>query len=123
MIVPCEWQSTTDAGDGVILYVHGGGYVAGSIASHRNLTGHLAKASGCRVLSVDYRLAPEHPHPAPVEDSVSAYRWLLDQGVPSSSIAVSGDSAGGGLAVATQLAIRDQGLPMPAASVRGLNSC
>lgn len=115
--VPCEWQSTAEHGDGVILYVHGGGYVAGSIASHRNLTGHMAQASGCRVLSVDYRLAPEHPHPAPVDDAVSAYRWLLDQGVAAANIAISGDSAGGGLAVATQLAIRDQGLPMPAASV------
>jgi monoterpene epsilon-lactone hydrolase len=115
--VPCEWQATADHGDGVVLYVHGGGYVAGSIASHRNLTGHLAKASGCRVLSVDYRLAPEHPHPAPVDDAVTAYRWLLDQGIDASNIAISGDSAGGGLTVATQLAIRDQGLPMPAASV------
>ena len=115
--VPCEWQATADHGDGVVLYVHGGGYVAGSVASHRNLTGHLAKASGCRVLSVDYRLAPEHPHPAPVDDAVTAYRWLLDQGIDASNIAISGDSAGGGLTVATQLAIRDQGLPMPAASV------
>lgn len=115
--VACEWQTPEAAGDGVVLYVHGGGYVAGSIASHRNLTGHLAKASGCRVLSVDYRLAPEHPHPAPVEDSVAAYRWLLDQGVEPGNIAISGDSAGGGLAVATQLAIRDNDLPMPGASV------
>lgn len=116
--VSCEWQTPADAsGDGVILYVHGGGYVAGSIASHRNLTGHLAKASGTRVLSVDYRLAPEHPHPAPVDDAVSSYSWLLDQGIDASDIAISGDSAGGGLAVAAQLAIRDQGLPMPAASV------
>jgi acetyl esterase/lipase len=115
--VPCEWQTPTEAGSGVILYVHGGGYVAGSIASHRNLTGHLAAASGCRVLSVDYRLAPEHPHPAQVQDAVSAYRWLLDHGISPTSIAVSGDSAGGGLAVATQLAIKADGLPLPAASV------
>ena len=116
--VPCEWQVPDDADDdGVILYVHGGGYVAGSIASHRNLTGHLAKQSGKRVLSVDYRLAPEHPHPAPVDDAVAAYSWLLDQGIDAADIAISGDSAGGGLTVATQLAIRDRGLPMPAASV------
>ncbi|MDG2114022.1 MAG: alpha/beta hydrolase [Actinomycetota bacterium] len=115
--VSCEWQTPEGAGSGVVLYVHGGGYVAGSINSHRNLTSHLAKASGCRVLSVDYRLGPEHPHPAPVEDAVSAYSWLLDQGIDPSNIAISGDSAGGGLTVATQLAIRERGLPMPAASV------
>lgn len=115
--VPCEMQTPPEAGDGVILFVHGGGYVAGNIASHRNLTGHLALASHCRVLAVDYRLAPESPHPGPVNDAVAAYRWLLDQDIAASDIAISGDSAGGGLTVATQLAIREQGLPMPAASV------
>jgi epsilon-lactone hydrolase len=116
--VPCEWQSTENTTeDAVILYLHGGGYVGGSIASHRNLTGHLAKAAGCRVLSVEYRLAPEHQHPAPVEDAIAVYRWLLDQGISAERVAICGDSAGGGLAVATQVAIRDQQLPMPAASV------
>ncbi len=115
--VSCEWQVPEGGGSGVILFVHGGGYVAGSIASHRNLTGHLAAASGCGVLSVDYRLAPENPHPAPVEDALSAYQYLLDEGVSPNSIAISGDSAGGGLCIATQLAIKQAGLPLPAASV------
>jgi epsilon-lactone hydrolase len=115
--VPCEWQTPDGADLGaVIMYVHGGGYIGGSIATHRNLTGHLARAVGCRVLSVDYRLAPEHPHPAPIEDALTTYRWLLNQGIDSARIAISGDSAGGGLAVAVQLAIRDEGLAMPAAS-------
>ena len=115
--VTCEWQVPEGAGTGVILYVHGGGYIAGSIASHRNVTGHLAKASGCRVLSVEYRLAPENPHPAAVEDALAAYQYLLDQEISPASIAISGDSAGGGLCVATQLAIKQTELPLPAASV------
>ncbi len=116
--VPCELQMP-DGGsaDAIVLYVHGGGYVAGSIGSHRNLTGHLALQLGCPVLSVDYRLAPEHPHPAPVEDSVAAYRWLLDQGHSADRIAIAGDSAGGGLTVATLMKLRDLGLPLPAAGV------
>jgi acetyl esterase/lipase len=91
--------------------------VAGTIDSHLNLTGHLAKAMGCRVLALHYRLAPEHPHPAPVEDSVAAYRWMLDGGLSAERIAVAGDSAGGGLTLATLIAIRDQGLPRPATAV------
>jgi monoterpene epsilon-lactone hydrolase len=100
--------------DAVIQYVHGGGYVVCSAESHRGLVGHLAKAAGVRVLSVDYRLAPESPHPGPVNDSVAAYRWLLGQGIAPSRIAISGDSAGGGLTVATLLALRDAGDPLPA---------
>ena len=116
--VPAIWAEPDDgSADAVIQYVHGGGYVIGSAEFYRNLTGHLARAVGCRVLNVDYRLAPEHPHPAPVEDSTAAYRWLLEQGVAPTSIAISGDSAGGGLTVATLLAIRDAGLPQPAAAV------
>ncbi len=115
---PAEW---IEAGDAVtsraVLYVHGGGYVAGSIDSHRNLTGHLAEAAGCRVLALDYRLAPEHPHPAPVEDAVAAFRWMVDQGLAPEHIAVAGDSAGGGLTVATVLALRDAGGPLPGAAV------
>jgi acetyl esterase/lipase len=101
----------------VLQYVHGGGYVIGAAHYYRNLTGHLAKAIGCRVLNVDYRLAPEHPHPAPVQDSTTAYRWLLDQGFAPGRIAISGDSAGGGLTVATLISIRMAGLPQPAAAV------
>jgi len=116
--VPAEWiDPPGGATDRVVLYLHGGGYVAGSIDSHRNLTGHLAVAMGCRVLALDYRLAPEHPHPAPVEDAVAAYGWLLDQGVAPAHVLVAGDSAGGGLTMATLLLARDRGLPLPAAAV------
>lgn len=116
--VPAIWADAEGgATDRVLQYVHGGGYVIGSAHYYRRLTGHLAKAIGCRVLNVDYRLAPEFPHPAPVEDSTKAYRWLLDQGIEPRHIAIAGDSAGGGLTVATLLRIRDTGLPMPAAAV------
>ena len=116
--VPSIWA---DAGGGatdrVLQYVHGGGYVIGAAKYYRNLTGHLAKAIGCRVLNVDYRLAPEHPHPAAVDDSTAAYKWLLDQGIDPKHIAIAGDSAGGGLTVATLLNIKKQRLPMQAAAM------
>ncbi|MPY95356.1 MAG: alpha/beta hydrolase fold domain-containing protein [Acidimicrobiia bacterium] len=116
--VPAVWADAAGgATDRVLLYVHGGGYVIGAAKFYRNLTGHLAKAIGCRVLNVDYRLAPEHPHPAPVEDSTAAYKGLLDSGIEPGHIAISGDSAGGGLTVATLLSIRQAGLPQPAAAV------
>lgn len=99
-----------------ILYFHGGGYVMGSPVSHRHITGRLALAAQARILSVDYALAPEHPFPAAVKDGVKAYRWLLDQGQAPHLIAIAGDSAGGGLTMATLLAARDEGLPMPAAA-------
>ena len=103
--------------DRVLLYVHGGGYVIGSARLYDRLAGHLANAIGCRVLNVDYRLAPEHPHPAAVQDSTAAYRWLLAQGYKPEHIAISGDSAGGGLTLATLLSIKEIGLPQPAAAV------
>jgi monoterpene epsilon-lactone hydrolase len=116
--VPAIWADPEGgAADRVLQYVHGGGYVIGAATYYRNLTGHLAAALGCRVLNVDYRLAPEYPHPAPVEDSTKVYRWLLDQGIEPGHIAIAGDSAGGGLTVATLLSIRDNGLPQPAAAV------
>jgi monoterpene epsilon-lactone hydrolase len=116
--VPAEWIDAPDGvEDRVVLYLHGGGYVAGSIDSHRNLTGHLAAAMGCRILALDYRLAPEHPHPAAVTDAVAAYRWLLDQGIAPEHVVIAGDSAGGGLTVALLLRARDEGLAMPAAAV------
>ena len=116
--VPALWAIPEEgADDRVLQYMHGGGYIIGSVASHQRLVGHLATAVGCRALSVEYRLAPEHPHPAAVTDSLAVYRWLLDQGFAPQRIAISGDSAGGGLAVATLLAIRDAGLPQPAAAV------
>jgi len=116
--VPAVWaEPAVGATDRVLQYVHGGGYVLGAARYYLNLTGHLANSVGCRVLNVDYRLAPEHPHPAPLTDSVTAYRWLLDQGIEPGHIAIAGDSAGGGLTVATLLKIRDEGLPLPAAGV------
>src|SRR5690606_5447385 len=83
----------------------------------RNLGGRISKAANCRVLSLDYRLAPEHPFPAAVDDAVTGYRWLLDQGIRPDRIAIAGDSAGGGLAAATLVALKDRGEPMPAAGV------
>ncbi|MGB3809499.1 MAG: alpha/beta hydrolase [Parvibaculum sp.] len=113
--VPAEWSSTPNAvRDRVILYVHGGGYVIGSVASHRHLVTELGRAARTRTLSLDYRLAPEHPFPAAVDDALAAYRFLLAQGLEPGNIAIAGDSAGGGLTVATLLAIRDAGLEQPA---------
>ncbi|MGR8919206.1 MAG: alpha/beta hydrolase [Gammaproteobacteria bacterium] len=101
----------------VALCTHGGGYVCGSMYSHRKMYAHLAKAIGSRALIVDYRRAPENPHPAPVEDTLTAYAWLLDQGYEPGHICTTGDSAGGALATAVLLGIREQGLPMPAAAM------
>ena len=116
--VSAEWSVADGADqDKVILYVHGGGYVMGSAGSHRDMTGRLSQAAGARVLSLNYRLAPEYPFPAPVDDSVAAYRWLLGQGIQASNIAIAGDSAGGGLALAALIAIRDAGEPVPAAGI------
>ncbi len=117
--VPAMWvtpNGTTDLNK-VVMYLHGGGYVIGSILSHARLVGHIAKAAGVRGLNVDYRLAPEAPHPAAVTDAVTAYRWLLDQGIAADKIVIAGDSAGGGLTIAALLAIRDQGLAHPVAAV------
>lgn len=99
----------------VILCAHGGGYVGGSIYTHRKMFGHLAKKAGCLALSVDYSLAPEFPHPAPVNDMVKVYRWLLQHGFEASDIALAGDSAGGSLSLTTVEAARREGLPLPAA--------
>jgi monoterpene epsilon-lactone hydrolase len=100
-----------------VYYLHGGGYVIGSVATHRILAYDLSKASGVRVLSMEYSLAPEHPFPAGLEDAVAGYKWLLQSGIAPEHIAIAGDSAGGGLAVATLLALRDRGIPLPAAAV------
>jgi monoterpene epsilon-lactone hydrolase len=100
-----------------IYYLHGGGYVIGSVNTHRVLAYDLSKASGARVLSMEYRLAPEHPFPAGLEDAVTGYRWLLESGVNAEHVVIAGDSAGGGLTVATLLALRDRGIALPAAAV------
>jgi acetyl esterase/lipase len=116
--VPAEWTRAPGAvEDRAILYLHGGGYVIGSIASHRHLASELGRAAGTRTLALDYRLAPEHPFPAAVEDAIAGYRFLLDSGLAPGSIAVAGDSAGGGLTIATLLAAREAGLPQPACAV------
>jgi len=113
-----EWVRAPELqGHRAILYLHGGGYVMGSPNTHRSLAGEISRAARAAVLLVDYRLAPEHPFPAAVEDGVASLRWLLDQGFSPRDLAVAGDSAGGGLVVATLVWARDQGLPMPAAAV------
>ena len=113
--VKAEWTGTSNAiANRAILYVHGGGYVIGSLDSHRHAVAEMGRAAAVRVLALDYRLAPEHPFPAPVEDTVAGYRYLLAQGFSPAHIALAGDSAGGGLVVAAMLAIRDAGLPQPA---------
>lgn len=113
--VKAEWTSTPDADpSSAILYLHGGGYVICSLESHRHLAAEAGRASGTRTLAIDYRLAPEHPFPAPVEDTVAAYRYLLESGLKPNRIALAGDSAGGGLVVGALLAIREAGLPLPA---------
>lgn len=115
---PAEWLTPPGARtDAVVLYLHGGGYVIGSPRSHRHLAAAIARAAGTRALVLDYRLAPEHPFPAALEDAVAAYQWLLAQGIAPQRVVVAGDSAGGGLTVATLLALRDRGLPRPAGSV------
>ncbi|MGW4806815.1 alpha/beta hydrolase [Kitasatospora sp. NPDC004272] len=102
---------------GTILYFHGGGFVFGSPETALCLTGHLVAGTGFEAYSPDYRLAPEHPYPAAIEDTLRAYRELLDRGTDPAAVAFAGDSAGGGLAVTTCLAARDAGLPLPAAVV------
>jgi len=97
------------AAEPAMLYFHGGGYVAGSARTGTHLAAELARRTGGRALSVDYRLAPEHPYPAAVEDGLAAYAGLLESGARPSRVLVAGDSAGGGLAVATLLAAREQG--------------
>ncbi len=117
--MPAEWLVPKGVKDSatetpVLLYLHGGGYILCSPDTHRPLIATLAKKSGQRALVIDYRLAPEHPFPAAIEDALKAYRWLLAQGTPASSITVAGDSAGGGLTLALLLSLRDAGEPMPA---------
>ena len=113
--VRAEWTSTPqDDRDAALLYVHGGGYVIGSLDSHRHVVSEAGRAAKIWALALDYRLAPEHPFPAAVEDAVSGYRYLLSRGIRPGRIAIAGDSAGGGLVVAAMLAIREAGLAQPA---------
>jgi phosphinothricin tripeptide acetyl hydrolase len=116
--VPAEWLSPPAARAGVaVLYLHGGGYVIGSPRSHRHLAAAIGAAARSSVLLPEYRLAPEHPFPAAVDDAVAAYRWLLDRPIAPGKIVIAGDSAGGGLTVATLVALREARVPLPAAAV------
>ncbi|MCC7365550.1 MAG: alpha/beta hydrolase [Dehalococcoidia bacterium] len=116
--VPGEWVSAPGADPGsVVLYLHGGGYVLGSPTSHRDLAARLSRASGMRVFTADYRLAPEHPFPAAVDDAVAAYRALLKSGIPASRLAIAGDSAGGGLTLATVASLKATGDELPATAL------
>ena len=122
LVVPCEWVCAPGADPNKrILYLHGGGYAAGSLDTHRALCGDISVASGASVLNVDYRLAPEYPAPAQFEDALLAYRWMLDNGPlgedEASHAFVAGDSAGGGLGLAVLQGIRDAGVRAPDAAV------
>ncbi len=116
--VRAQWISTPEALESrVIYYLHGGGYITGSVITHREMISRLSRTAAARALAIDYRLAPEHPFPAAVEDATAAYRWLLSTGLDPAGIVIAGDSAGGGLTVATLVALRDAGDPLPAAAV------
>ena len=115
--LPIRIYRPSKVSDRTIVYFHGGGYVVQSANSHRKVAAHLALQSNRNVLSVNYRLAPEHAHPAAVNDAVLAYQWLLNAGYASNKIAVSGDSAGGGLSVALMVALKNQKIEQPAGAV------
>jgi epsilon-lactone hydrolase len=115
--VPAEWIESEKDDCGVFLYLHGGAYTLGSINTHRELVARLAHAAGLRGLIINYRLAPEHPFPAALEDTISAYQWLLAKSVAQSKIFIAGDSAGGGLALAALIQLRDTGQPQPAGAI------
>ncbi|MDJ0869977.1 MAG: alpha/beta hydrolase [Myxococcota bacterium] len=117
--VPAQWCTplTGPEPSRTVVYLHGGGYVIGEVDGFRDLLARLALGAEARVLGVDYRLAPEHPFPAPQDDCLAAARWVLEQGTDPARLAVAGDSAGGALAVATLVSLRDAGDPLPAAGV------
>lgn len=113
-----DWVSMPGvAADRVLFYLHGGGYVMGSARTHRDLAARFSQAAGVRVLVPNYRLSPENPYPAALEDATAVYGWLLEQGYKPENIAFCGDSAGGNLAVVTLLALREAGMPLPAAAI------
>ena len=116
--VPAEWVAAPgiDA-ERAVLYLHGGGYAIGSLNTHRRLAYDISAAAGARVLVIDYRLAPEHPFPAAVDDAAAAWRWMLAQGLDPKRIAIAGDSAGGGLTIATLVNLRDRKLGLPGCAV------
>jgi acetyl esterase/lipase len=116
--VPAEWIAAPGvADDRVLLFLHGGGYIMGSMRTHREVISRLSRATGMRALGLEYRLAPENPFPAAVEDTIAAYRWLVFTGIAPQKIVIGGDSCGGGQTVATLVALRYLGEPLPAAGV------
>lgn len=115
--VPCEWIiPPNNQADQVLIYLHGGGFVLGLTPQHLQMGAYLAQKMGVRVLMVDYRLAPQHPYPAALDDCVTAYRWLLKQGFAAQNIAIAGDSAGGNLTITSLMRLRDGHDPLPAAA-------
>ncbi len=116
--IPGLWVEAPGARDNAyIVYYHGGGYVMGSLSTHKELMGRLSRACSARVLGVDYRLAPEHIYPAAVEDGVASYEWLLAQDVDPANVMLAGDSAGGGLTLATLLSVKNKGGHLPAGGI------
>ncbi len=116
--VPGEWIAASNAeAERTVYYLHGGGYTIGSIKSHREMVSRISRATAARALLVEYRLAPENRFPAAVEDALTGYRWLISNGADPARTVIAGDSAGGGLTVATLVALRDAGDPLPAAAV------
>ncbi|PJE43118.1 MAG: alpha/beta hydrolase [Pseudomonas sp.] len=114
-----EWLiPDNEISDSAILYLHGGAYVLGSLRTHRGLASHIAKAGRTRVLLIDYRLAPENPYPAALDDALTAYKWIQETtGLPTNRIIIAGDSAGGGLALATAIRLRESGQALPRALI------
>jgi epsilon-lactone hydrolase len=115
--VPAIWVTTPESiAERTILYFHGGGYILGGAEGYCKMTSRIARAAQARVLVADYRLAPENAFPAAVQDGIQVYAWLLKQGVRTDSVAIAGDSAGGGLTLATMISVRDAGGKLPAAA-------
>lgn len=116
--VPAEWIDNPETENGrILIYLHGGAYCLCSINTHRTLAAYIGQAAKAKTLIIDYRLAPEHHHPAALEDATAVYKWCLEEGYDPQKIAIVGDSAGGGLTLATLLALRDQKLPLPGTAV------
>lgn len=116
--IPAEWITVPGSlNKTTVLYLHGGGYSGGSISTHRSLVAEIARVASAKALIIDYRLAPEHHYPAPVEDAVAAFEWLLTQSISPEDIVIAGDSAGGGLTLALLVALRDNGTPLPRCAV------
>ena len=109
-----EWIESLDSTDRTILYLHGGAYALGSVNTHRELVARLMLSTQCNALAINYRLAPENPYPSALEDTLNAYKWILSKGIDPSRIFIAGDFAGGGLAIAALLKLRDTGTTLPA---------